>query len=56
LPEDHPLEVAFSIASDEYPGTGIITLDIEVIWGVEGIEKSTVNKWDSSYIGEVIMD
>ena len=34
----------------------MINLDIDIFWGVEGIDKSEVNKWDPSYIGEVIMD
>jgi predicted RND superfamily exporter protein len=56
LPESHQIEVIGRIVANEYEGGGIINLDIDVIWGVGGIDKSTVNKWDPSYIGEVIMD
>jgi len=29
---------------------------IDIYWGVKGINKDKVSKWDSIYIGEAIMD
>jgi hypothetical protein len=44
------------VVDNEYTGGGVVNLDIAIFWGVKGIDKSKNNKWDSVYIGEVIMD
>ena len=35
---------------------GVYTLFVEAFWGVKGIDKSKVSRWDKTYIGEVIFD
>ena len=43
------------IVDTQYVGGGVINLDIDIYWGVKGIDKAKVDKWDPSYIGEVIL-
>lgn len=56
LPDDHPLSLITKLISEEYTSGGVIDLDVDIFWGVKDIDKSAVNKWDPSYIGEVVLD
>ena len=31
-------------------------MNIQIYWGVKGIDKSETSKWDADYIGKVIFD
>ena len=56
MPSDHQISKITRIVRDEYSSGGIVNLDIDIFWGVNGIDKSKTNRWDPIYIGEVVMD
>mmetsp|Transcript_4511 Transcript_4511/g.7685 ORF Transcript_4511/g.7685 Transcript_4511/m.7685 type:complete len:401 (+) Transcript_4511:884-2086(+) len=56
LPDDHPIEVVQEISNTKFSTGGLFELSVTAYWGVSGIDKSEVSRWDATYIGEAIMD
>lgn len=57
LPKDHEIEVTQQSISYDYhdsQDTGSVTVDI--IWGISGIDKSGVDRWDARDLGKNIYD
>ena len=56
LPADHELMQVWSTVETNFPVGAIVELNVDVYWGVKGINKDKVVRWNPDYVGEVIWD
>ena len=58
LPDDNPLMYAKQAILSLFPENGGSTQSIEVslIWGVDGLDKSNVGSWDTDDLGQLKWD
>lgn len=56
LPRDHPIQLVIDALNDKFDGGGDQALKIYLFWGVKDIDKEGGVYWDSSFVGEGVMD
>lgn len=57
LKDDNPLQRSFEITANEFnPVKSEDVVTITLFWGVAGLDKSEVSRWDPSFRGTVIWD
>ena len=49
--EGHYMDRVVTIMSDEFSRGNLLTINVNVYWGVKGIDKQNVHIWDPSQIG-----
>lgn len=58
LPADHPILVAQNIITDEFRSLANQedAFLVDIVWGVEDLDRSNVDTWDPESLGELIWD
>ena len=50
------MEVDIRAYIDSFGSGGLIDINLNIYWGVKGIDKTGVSKWDAVFIGNVLWD
>jgi len=57
LPADHPAMLAINLSRDTfYSGASDVAIYIQIYWGIDSIDKSSIPSWDATAIGEIVWD
>lgn len=56
FPESNFMGVSLGIVKGEYPPVDKDTVNIQMVWGVRGVDRSGTDKWDILDLGTVVWD
>ena len=54
LPTDHPIQQFFSTSSKQFLGAGQTTINVDLYWGMKGINKEGTSMWNATNIGTLM--
>lgn len=56
FPEDHYIRYAKELQQEKFTDGYMLNPNVNIYWGVQGLNRENVDLWDPEDLGEVILD